>query len=84
MNKKEKILVSLFRLLISFNVSAFALSLAFTTRKSSFSWRRDDPLDYFINSRYFDAVPWVSLSALVLSVGIYAFVKGYLDARDDS
>ena len=82
-DKNHKILGGLIWLLVSFNLSAFFLSLAFTTRKDNFSWHPEEPLSYFINSRYFLAVPWVSLAALFLSVGIYVFVKCYLEARDD-
>ena len=82
MHKKAKILGGLVWLLVSFNVSAFFLSLALTTPvKGSFSWRPDEPFSYFINSRYFPAFPWLSLSALALSVGVYTFVKVYLDQQ---
>lgn len=83
-NHKKKILAGLFWLLLSFNLAAFFLSLAFTIRKDSFSWHPEEPLSYFINSRYFPAEPWVSLAALALSVGIYCFALILLDMKDDS
>jgi hypothetical protein len=78
--KSRYLLAGLLWFLIFLNCSVIVLSVALAPRKSNFTYITGDPLSYLFNTRELDEVPWIFLASLLLSLGIYLFVRGYLRA----
>ena len=81
--KSRHLLDGLRWFLIFLNCAVFILCVAFAPRKSSFAWITGSQWSYFLNSRELGSVPWILLASLLLSLGIYLFVRGYLRAIEE-
>jgi len=81
--KSRHLLEGLRWFLIFLNSAVLILSIIFAPRKGSFGWTVGLPFSYTLNSRELEYVPWILLASLLLSLGIYLFVRGYLRAIEE-